>query len=247
MKRWKSLFLIVFLLSSLTSCGDNKEEKNKESPIYSQIQELTNAGILPELDTSEDVKGKEIDGIREDVFKEVEKRYKEELKDKEELYRALLLGAWTAQRIFDIDPTVREQAVKYSILIELEVSCVGDAYDSYMIPYLENKYGRSFPEVLDIKEADEEYAEGLLRVYDIERYIRAITYNTVERAKYYHRLNLSLDGTVSSNIGSRVHNLGFSSCDLLKEMKKEWENGKNILEIDIDELLNRMVERRKES
>jgi len=225
----KFLILLIIFLGLLNSCSDNDDSK----------------GRLPKLDTGTSLRGKEVDGIREDVLKEIERKFKEKYKYKPGIYRALVLSAWEMQRVFDINPENRTQAKHKAKLTEISASCVFEAYDDYMIPYLEKKYGIKFPDVLDIKEAELEYDKGLEEIYDDAIYIIAITYNTYERAKFYDRYNQTLSGTVSSDIDDRLNRAGISACELMERIKKEWEKTGNITKIDFYQLLEQMKKERE--
>jgi len=226
----KRLFiLLVIFLGLLNACNDSNGSQGK----------------LPKLDTGTNLRGKEVDGIREDVLKEIEKKFKEKYKDKPGIYRALVLSAWNTQRVFDIDPSNKEQAKHKGILTEVSATCVIEAYKEYMIPYLEKKYGVKFPDVLDIKEAKEEYYEGLDEIYDNAMYIIAITYNTYERVKFYDRYNQTLSGTVSSDIVDRLNRAGIGACEFMERIKKEWEKTGNITKIDFYQLLEQMKKERE--
>jgi len=204
-------------------------------------------GKLPRLDTSTNLRGKEIDGVREDVLKKIERKFKEKYKDKPDVYRAFLLSAWESQRVFDIDPTNREQAKHVAKLIEITSECVFQAYDKYMIPYLEKKYGIKFPTVLNEKmEAEIEYDKGLDEIYDDKHYIEAITFNTYERAKFYDRFNQTLSGTVSSDINNILNQADIGACEFLERIKKEWKKVGNINKIDFYQLIEQIQKERNQ-
>ena len=232
----KYIFLLFILIQFLFfSCQDNSNSKS------SQIN-----GKLPRLDTSTSLRGKEVDGIREDVLKEIERKFKEKYKDKPGIYRALILSAWRGQRIYDIDPTNREQAKHVADLIDIASECVFQSYDDYMISYLEKKYGVKFPRVLnEDQKAELEYDKGLDEIYDADRYIESITFNTYERAKFYDKFNQSLSGTVNSDIVDRLNRAGIGACEFMERIKKEWEKTGNITKIDFYQLLEQMKKERE--
>ena len=212
MGRYIFLFL-VSILFLLFSCQDNSNSTS------SQIN-----GKLPKLNTSTSLRGKEVDGVREDVLKEIERKFKEKYKDKPGIYKALILSAWESQRVFDIDPTDRNQAKHVARLIEIASECVFQSYDDYMIPYLEKKYGMRYPTVINKeRNAEIEYYKGMNEIYDANRYIESITFNTYKRAKFYDKFNQSLSGTVSSDIDDRLNQAGIGACEFMERIKKEWE------------------------
>jgi len=220
--------------------AETQQEQPKESSIFKLIKEAEERGELPKLDTSTDLRGEEVDGIRKDVFGEIERRFKEKYRGKGNIYNSILLSAWVDQRLFEIDPTDREQAKHYSILWELDVECRGDSYKEYYIPVIEKRYNKSYPDFLEVKEAAFEYFEGLDEVLNAGNLTNTLTYNTYERVKYFNQVNKSLDGTVNSSIPEEAHRRGLSACQVLEKVKEYWEQGKDINSIDylqiIDEL-----------
>jgi len=243
MKRF--LILLVIFSGLLNSCSNNDGEYSSSplggsSEAYQEIQRLIDEGKLPKLDAGTSLRGKEVDGVREDVLKEIERKFKEKYKDRPGIYKALTLAAWNTQRVFEINPEDRNQAKHLAILIDVESNCVFQAYDDYIIPYLEKKYGVKFPDLLDIKEAEKEYYEGLINIKDDTMYIEAITFNTYERAKFYDKFNRTLSGTVSSGIVNELNRAGIGSCEFLERVKKEWEKSQGITKIDFYQLLEQM-------
>ena len=250
MKRLLLLLLAIFL-PLFSSCinddsgGSNSSSSGGSSEAYQQIQKLIDEGKLPKLDTSTSLRGKEVDGIREDVLKEIERKFKEKYKDKPGIYKALVLSAWQMQRVFDIDPGNKTQAKHKFKLTEISAGCLGQAYDDYMIPYLEKKYGTKFPDVLDIKDAEKEYDKGLDNIKDDAIYVESITFNTYERAKFYDKFNQSLSGTVNSDIVDKLNRAGIGACEFMERIKKEWEKTGNITKIDFFQLLEQMKKERE--
>ncbi|WP_456419770.1 hypothetical protein [Thermovibrio sp.] len=238
-------FFILFIIS--TSCNwkqdSVKPPPEEKSQLYSQIEEAIKKGELPKLDTSTDLRGKEVDGIREDVLREIEKRFKEKYQDKGNIYKSILLSAWVDQRLFEIDPTDREQAKHHAVLIDLGVDCNIDSYNEYIIPKIENKYKIPYPNFLDVKEPAAEYEEGFDEIIETGKTITALTYNTYERAKYYDQLNRSLDGTVSSSIPDEAHKRGLSTCQVLEKIKEYWKQGRDISSIDYMEIIDELSQK----
>ncbi|WP_029522794.1 hypothetical protein [Persephonella sp. KM09-Lau-8] len=250
MKRLLLLLLAIFL-PLFSSCinddsgGSNSPSSGGSSEAYQEIQKLIDEGKLPKLDTSTSLRGKEVDGIREDVLKEIERKFKEKYKDKPGIYRALILSAWQAQRIFDADPKDREQVKHVFKLIEVSAECTTQAYDKYAIPYLEKKYGIKYPDFLNIKNAEKEYNKGLDEVLDNDIYIEAITFNTYERAKFYDKFSQTLSGTVSSDIDEKLNQADIGACEFMERIKKEWKKAGNITKIDFYKLIERMKKERE--
>jgi len=249
----KRVILLAILVGLLSSCsnregigGTNPFSSDGPSQVYQEIQKLIDAGVLPNLDTSTSLRGKEVDGIREDVLREIERRFKEKYKDRPDIYRALLLSAWRIQRIFEIDPTDKKQAKYFAKFMDISVECVVQAYKDYAIPYLEKKYGDRYPFVKN-EQAAREYSEGLDEVFSDSRYIRAITFNTYERAKFYEKFNQALSGGVYGfKTVYRLSQAGIGACEFLERVKKEWEKTGNILKIDIDQLIEQIKREREE-
>ena len=230
-KMSRLLFLVLLFLANL-SCSN--------SPCLKE-------GELSQLDTSTDLRGEEVDGIRKDVLIEIEKRFKEKYQGKGNIYKSILLSAWVDQRLFEIDPTDREQAKHYSILWELDVECRGDSYKEHYIPIFEKKYNKPYPDFLEIKEASSEYFKGLDEVLDVGDLISTLTYNTYERAKYFNQVNKSLDGTVTSSIPEEAHKRGLSTCQVLEKIKEYWEQGKDINSINYKEIINELAQGKEQN
>ncbi len=245
------LILLVIFLGLLNSCIDNDNSRSFNSSLdgsseaYQEIQKLIDEGKLPKLDTSTSLRGKEVDGIREDVLKEIERKFKEKYKDKPDIYKAIMLSAWQAQRIFDVNPRDKEQVKHVFRLIEVSAECTTQAYDKYAIPYLEKKYGIKYPDFLNIKNAEKEYNKGLDEALDNDIYIEAITFNTYERAKFYDKFSQTLSGTVSSDINEKLNQADIGACEFMERIKKEWEKTGNITKIDFYQLLEQMKKERE--
>jgi len=246
------LFIFITIISFHTSCifndrdsSNDNETQSGSSEIFQQIQNLIKEGKLPNLDTGSDIKGEEIDGVRKDVLREIDRKFKEKYKDKPDLYKAFKLNAWDEQMVFYINPTDRVKAEHKAMLSEIAVKCAFESYYKYIIPYLEKKYSSKFPSLLNIKEAEDEYVEGLNELLKDLRYIEAITYNTYERAKFYEKYNETLAGTTSSDITDKLNQANIGACEFLERIRQELKNVDNdINKIDYYKLIEKILNER---
>jgi len=182
------------------------------------------------------LKGREIDGIRADVYYELETWLKKRWQDKPGIYEALKLNAWNEQLLFHVSLQDSEEVEKKFVLSEIAVRC---AFES-AIPYLEKKYGVEFPYFLELREAELEYAQILDEVNRDLKFIEARTFNNYRRYKIL--LEYSEKVGVSSNFAEVLERESISACSFLERVKKEMRRVGSLRKVDYHRLLTGMSE-----
>jgi len=159
------------------------------------------------------LRGKEIDGIREDVLRDIERRFKERYKDRPEIYKAILLFAWTMQRVFEIDPTDKKQAKELGKLVEVASICLITSYHTGF---------------KGIEEFGDEFR--------VLNYLETITFDTPERKRFYFILSQNVLGEYQiGKVYDRVEQK--DACKIVERIKRDWEKTKDIRKINIDQLI----------